>query len=74
MAADLFGPIQLGPYELPNRIVMAPLTRSRAGNGNVPHTLNALYYAQRERGIDHRRSDADRSRRPGLHFDSGDPF
>lgn len=47
MAADLFGPIQLGPYELPNRIVMAPLTRSRAGHGNVPHTLNALYYAQR---------------------------
>ena len=33
--------------ELPNRIVMAPLTRSRAGAGNVPHELNALYYAQR---------------------------
>lgn len=47
MALDLFSPIKLGPYELPNRIVMAPLTRSRAGNGNVPHTLNALYYAQR---------------------------
>ncbi|MGH8526563.1 MAG: alkene reductase [Gammaproteobacteria bacterium] len=28
-------------------MVMAPLTRSRAGNGNVPHALNALYYAQR---------------------------
>src|SRR5262245_40394008 len=26
---------------------MAPLTRSRAGSGNVPHELNALYYAQR---------------------------
>lgn len=47
MALNLFSPIKLGPYELPNRIVMAPLTRSRAGNGNVPHTLNALYYAQR---------------------------
>ena len=47
MVPDLFSPIKLGPYELPNRIVMAPLTRSRAGNGNVPHALNALYYAQR---------------------------
>lgn len=47
MALDLFSPIELGRYELPNRIVMAPLTRSRARNGNVPHALNALYYAQR---------------------------
>lgn len=44
---SLFSPIQLGPYLLPNRIVMAPLTRNRAGAGNVPHELNALYYAQR---------------------------
>lgn len=47
MSPNLFSPVKLGPYELRNRIVMAPLTRSRAGNGNVPHTLNALYYAQR---------------------------
>lgn len=47
MALNLFSPIKLGPYELRNRIVMAPLTRSRAGAGNVPHALNALYYAQR---------------------------
>jgi N-ethylmaleimide reductase len=33
--------------ELPNRIVMAPLTRQRAGQGNVPHQLNATYYVQR---------------------------
>lgn len=44
---DLFTPIQLGRYELPNRIVMAPLTRNRAGAGNVPQALNALYYQQR---------------------------
>ena len=44
---NLFAPIQLGAYELPNRIVMAPLTRNRAGEGNVPHDLNALYYRQR---------------------------
>lgn len=44
---NLFSPIQLGAYTLPNRIVMAPLTRNRAGAGNVPHELNALYYEQR---------------------------
>ena len=44
---NLFSPIQLGAYKLPNRIVMAPLTRNRAGEGNVPQPLNALYYEQR---------------------------
>ncbi len=44
---NLFTPIEIGPLELPNRIVMAPLTRSRAGEGNVPTSLSALYYAQR---------------------------
>ena len=44
---DLFTPIEIGPLKLPNRIVMAPLTRSRATAGNVPTVLNALYYAQR---------------------------
>ena len=37
----------LGSYDLPNRMVMAPMTRSRAGKGNVPTKLNATYYAQR---------------------------
>lgn len=46
-AIDLFTPAQLGPYTLRNRFVMAPLTRNRAGAGNVPHALNATYYAQR---------------------------
>jgi N-ethylmaleimide reductase len=45
--ADLFEPFQAGPLTLPNRIVMAPLTRSRAAAGNVPTQLHALYYAQR---------------------------
>ena len=45
--SDLFTPIEVGPLTLPNRIVMAPLTRSRAGAGNVPTVLSALYYAQR---------------------------
>jgi N-ethylmaleimide reductase len=43
----LFSPIQLGPYTLPNRMAMAPMTRNRAGAGNVPQALNAEYYAQR---------------------------
>jgi N-ethylmaleimide reductase len=43
----LFTPLQLGAIQLPNRIVMAPLTRMRAGPNNVPTALNAEYYAQR---------------------------
>ena len=43
----LFNSYQLGPLTLRNRIVMAPLTRSRAGKGEVPQELNAEYYAQR---------------------------
>jgi N-ethylmaleimide reductase len=44
---NLLSPYKLGELELPNRIVMAPLTRQRAGKGNVPHQLNAEYYVQR---------------------------
>jgi N-ethylmaleimide reductase len=44
----LFQHVRLGCYDLPHRIVMAPLTRSRARQpGNVPSPLNACYYAQR---------------------------
>ena len=46
-ASNLFSPAEVGPLRLKNRAVMAPLTRSRAGLGNVPTQLNALYYAQR---------------------------
>ena len=46
-APDLFSPVEIGPLRLSNRVVMAPLTRSRAGPGNTPNKLNALYYAQR---------------------------
>ncbi len=45
--ANLFTPYQLGPYSLANRLVMAPLTRNRAGPGLAPTALNARYYAQR---------------------------
>ncbi len=44
---DLFAPIRLGTLTLPNRIVMAPLTRNRALDGNVPGPLTVTYYRQR---------------------------
>src|ERR1700729_766145 len=45
---QLFQPFRLGRYTLPHRMVMAPLTRSRARQpGNVPTPMNACYYAQR---------------------------
>ena len=43
----LFDPIKLGDIELPNRIIMAPLTRSRAGAERIANRLMAEYYAQR---------------------------
>jgi N-ethylmaleimide reductase len=47
-AETLFQPVRVGPFTLPHRLVMAPLTRSRARQpGNVPTPLNACYYAQR---------------------------
>lgn len=46
-SADLFTPLKLGAIPLSNRVLMAPLTRNRAGEGNVPTDLNVTYYAQR---------------------------
>ncbi|MFF2195655.1 alkene reductase [Streptomyces sp. NPDC058157] len=43
----LFSPARLGPLDLPNRLVMAPLTRNRAGGDGVPGELMATHYAQR---------------------------
>lgn len=43
----LFEPYYLGDIQLKNRIVMPPMTRSRAGKGDVPTDLMAEYYAQR---------------------------
>jgi len=43
----LFKPLQVGDLDLPNRVVMAPLTRCRAGAGRVPTPLMAEYYVQR---------------------------
>ncbi len=43
----LFTPYRLGDLELKNRLVLSPMTRSRALDGNVPNPLAATYYAQR---------------------------
>ena len=47
MSDSLFTPVALGAIELANRIVMAPMTRDRAGPGDVPTALMVEYYAQR---------------------------
>jgi 2,4-dienoyl-CoA reductase-like NADH-dependent reductase (Old Yellow Enzyme family) len=45
--SPLHTPVRIGAWELPNRIIMAPLTRCRASEGRVPNVLMAEYYAQR---------------------------
>jgi len=47
MTQDLFSPVTLGSMVLTNSIIMAPLTRNRAGAGGVPQDLNVEYYKQR---------------------------
>lgn len=44
---NLLSPVRIGPYTLKNRMAMAPMTRNRAGEGNVPTPHTATYYAQR---------------------------
>lgn len=47
MQSPLLQPFQLRDLQLPNRVVMAPLTRSRAGASRTPNAVMAEYYAQR---------------------------
>ncbi|MGZ8258618.1 MAG: alkene reductase [Methylotenera sp.] len=47
MTLNLFSPVNLGSISLKNRMVMAPLTRNRAGEGGVPQPMNVTYYEQR---------------------------
>ncbi|MCB2089184.1 MAG: alkene reductase [Sphingomonadaceae bacterium] len=47
MLEPLFEPIQLGALSLRNRIIMAPMTRDRAGPGDVPSDIMVEYYHQR---------------------------
>lgn len=45
--SPLFQPLRVGAWELPNRVIMAPLTRCRSSAGRVPNDLMAEYYRQR---------------------------
>lgn len=45
--SNLFTPLKVGDLTLPNRMVMAPLTRSRAGESRVPNAMMAQYYSDR---------------------------
>ena len=45
--SPLFTPVRIGRLTLPNRLVMAPMTRSRSDDAGVPDALVSLYYAQR---------------------------
>mgnify|MGYP003443313214 FL=1 len=47
MSNTLFSPLQMGSVTLPNRVLMAPLTRMRAAPGDVPTPLMPEYYRQR---------------------------
>jgi len=47
MTNPLLTPVQLGGFTLPNRILMAPLTRARSDRAAVPNALMAEYYVQR---------------------------
>jgi len=47
MSNILSSPVQMGAFHLPNRVVMAPLTRGRADIGRVPSEAARLYYTQR---------------------------
>ena len=47
MSLNLFSPAKLGAISINNRIVMAPLTRNRAGEAGVPQPINVTYYEQR---------------------------
>jgi 2,4-dienoyl-CoA reductase-like NADH-dependent reductase (Old Yellow Enzyme family) len=46
-APSLFDPLKLGAFILKNRVIMAPMTRSRSGAERIPGPLVAQYYAQR---------------------------
>ena len=48
MMKKLLSPLKIGDQTIPNRVIMAPLTRSRAGQpGDIPNALNVEYYTQR---------------------------
>ncbi len=76
MTKDLFQPLRLGALTLPNRVVMAPMTRSRADDDGVQPDIAATYYGQRagagliiSEGIYPSAMGKGYVRTPGLHTD-----
>ncbi|TNC60901.1 NADH:flavin oxidoreductase [Rubellimicrobium roseum] len=70
----LFRPFRLGPLDLPNRIVMAPMTRSKAPEG-IPGPANAAYYRRRAEGdVGLILSEGTVIDRPSSRNDPGIPF
>ncbi len=70
----LFEPVRLGGLVLENRVVMAPMTRSRAGAGDIPTALHVDYYRQRAtagliitEGVQPSPAGKGYARTPGLH-------
>ena len=73
--SKLFEPYRLGALELPNRIVMAPLTRNRASLGQCAEFAGSeILRAACSRRAHHFRGDPGRPRRTGLRGDAGHPF
>lgn len=75
--SNLFNPAKVGRYQLRNRIIMAPMTRSRADDSGVPSDLVPVYYAQRasaglivSEGIYPSPMGKGYVRTPGLHNDA----
>lgn len=70
----LFRPLQIRSLSLPNRVVMAPMTRSSAPNG-LPGTANAAYYTKRARGgVGLILTEGTVVQRPASRNDPGIPF
>lgn len=74
--SNLFQSYDMGGLSLPHRIVMAPMTRSRAGEGDVQGEMNAEYYAQRAsaafivtEGVQPSLDGKGYCRTPGIHTD-----
>jgi len=77
MSDSLFSPVRLGDIDLANRVVMAPMTRGRAGPGDVPTPLMVEYYRQRAsaglivtEGVQPSPVGKGYWRTPGLHSDA----
>ena len=77
MYKALFSPTKFGAIELSNRVIMAPMTRSRAGEGDAPTDLNVEYYSQRAsagliitEGTQPSANGKGYCRTPGIHTDA----